>query len=156
MGTQPPVSEKGSGALPPQYVAHFYCGQTAGCIKMTLGTEVGLTQRKLCYMGIQHFLSKKGADPPIFGQRLLWPNGCMDQEGTWHGVRPQPRRLCVRWGPPPPQKGGGAPKFSAHVYCGQTGGWIKMPLGTKVGLIPKDFVFDGHPAMQHAKITFKK
>jgi len=26
----------------------------------------------------------------------------------------------------------------------------------EVGLIPKDFVFDGHPAMQHAKITFKK
>ena len=109
-----PVSEKGSGALPPQFVAHFYCGQTAGCIKMTLGTEVGLTQRKLCYMGIQHPLSKKGADPPIFGQRLLWPNGCMDQEGTWHGVRPQPRRLCVRWGPPPPQKGDRAPpQFSA-------------------------------------------
>jgi len=27
---------------------------------------------------------------------------------------------------PPPQKGGGAPKFSAHVHCGQTAGWIKM------------------------------
>jgi len=23
-------------------------------------------------------------------------------------------------------------KFSAHVYCDQTAGWIKMPLGTKV------------------------
>jgi len=23
---------------------------------------------------------------------------------------------------PPPQKGGGPPKFSAHVYCGQTAG----------------------------------
>ena len=33
----------------------------------------------------------------------------MDEAGTWHGGRPQPRRLCVRWGPSPiPQKGGGA------------------------------------------------
>jgi len=23
------------------------------------------------------------------------------------------------------------PQFSAHVYCGQTAAWIKMPLGTK-------------------------
>jgi len=25
---------------------------------------------------------------------------------------------------PPPQKGGRAPKFSSHVYCRQTAGWI--------------------------------
>jgi len=29
-----------------------------------------------------------------------------------------------------------SPQFSAHVYCGQTAGWIKMPLGTEVGLGP--------------------
>jgi len=44
-----------------------------------------------------------------------------------------------------PQNGGGAPKFSAHVYCGQTPGWIKMALGTEVGLGPGDFVFNGDP-----------
>jgi len=27
---------------PPQFSAHFYCGQTAGCNKMPLGTDVGL------------------------------------------------------------------------------------------------------------------
>jgi len=27
---------------------------------------------------------------------------------------------------PPPQKGGGRPIFSAHVYCGQTARWIKI------------------------------
>jgi len=37
---------------------------------------------------------------------------------------------------PLPIKGVTAPQFSAHVYCGQTAGWIKMPLGTKVGLGP--------------------
>jgi len=35
---------------------------------------------------------------------------------------------------PLPQKGGGAPQFSVHVYRGQTTAWIKMPLGTDVGL----------------------
>jgi len=27
-------------------------------------------------------------------------------------------------------KRGHSPQFSAHVYCGQTGRWIKMPLRT--------------------------
>jgi len=32
------------------------------------------------------------------------------------------------------------------VYCGQTVGWIRMPLGTEVGLGPGDIVLDGDPA----------
>ena len=34
------------------------------------------------------------------------------------------------------------------VYCGQTVGWIKMPIGrpTEVGLGPGDIVLDGDPA----------
>jgi len=32
------------------------------------------------------------------------------------------------------------------VYCGQTVGWIKMPLGTEVGLGPGDIVLDGDSA----------
>ena len=41
----------------------------------------------------------------------------------------------VRWGPRfPSPEWGGAPKFSAHIYCGQTAGWIKMALGMEVGL----------------------
>jgi len=35
---------------------------------------------------------------------------------------------------PPQKEGTVAPHLSAHVYCGQTAGWIKMPLGTKVNL----------------------
>jgi len=38
------------------------------------------------------------------------------------------------------------PPFSAHVYCGQTVGWIKMPLGTVVGFGPCHIVLDGDPA----------
>ena len=46
---------------------------------------------------------------------------------------------------PLPQKKGQSPQFSAHFYCGQTAGCIKMPLGMKVGLSPVDFVLDGDP-----------
>ena len=31
-----------------------------------------------------------------------------------------------------------APQFSAHVCCGQTAGWIKVPLGREVNLGPGD------------------
>ena len=55
-------------STPPQFLAHFYCGQTAGCINYTI------------------------------------------KDAIWYGGRPQPRGLCVRWGPSPP------PKFLAHVY----------------------------------------
>ena len=45
--------------------------------------------------------------------------------------------------PAPSPKGGGAPQFSAHVYCVQTAEWIKMALGMEVGLSLGDFVLDG-------------
>ena len=43
-------------------------------------------------------------------------------------------------------KSGQGPQFSAHVYCGQTAGWIKVALGMEVGLGPADIVLDGEPA----------
>jgi len=46
---------------------------------------------------------------------------------------------------PPPKKGGGAPKCSAHVYCGQTAAWIRMPRGMQIGLSPSDIVLDEDP-----------
>ena len=39
------------------------------------------------------------------------------------------------------------PQFSAHFYCGQTAGCIKMPLGMNLGLSPGDFVLDGDPVL---------
>jgi len=41
------------------------------------------------------------------------------------------------------KKGAEPPQFSAHVYCGQTAGWIRMPLGMTVGLGPGHIVLDG-------------
>jgi len=48
--------------------------------------------------------------------------------------------------PPLPKKGAKSPQFSAHLYCGQTAGCIKMPLGMEVGLCPGDFVLDVDPS----------
>jgi len=46
--------------------------------------------------------------------------------------------------PAPPQKGAEPPpQFSAHFYCGQTAGWIKMALGIEVDLGPVHVVLDG-------------
>jgi len=43
-----------------------------------------------------------------------------------------------------PQKKGHSPThFLSHVYCGQTAGWMKMPLGMEVNLSPGDVVLDG-------------
>jgi len=43
---------------------------------------------------------------PVCNVGVLWPNGWMDQDETWHGGRPRPREHCVGWGPslPPPKK----------------------------------------------------
>jgi len=46
-------------------------------------------------------------------------------------------------GDPGPTKRAQHPQILAHVYCGQTVGWIKMPLGTVVNFGPGDFVLDG-------------
>ena len=105
------------GAPPPQFSAHFYCGQTAAWIKMPLGIELGLGPGDFVLDGDP--APPKGHRPPIFGPYLLRPNGYMDQDVTWYGARPRPRRLCVRWGSrcPLPKRGADPPKFSADVYC---------------------------------------
>ena len=92
---------------------------------------------------------KKGSTAPsnFRPMAVLWPNGWMDQDTTWCRSRLQPRPHCVTWGPSSPHlKRGTAPHFSAHVYCGQTAGLIKMPLGTKIGLSQGHIVLHGNPA----------
>jgi len=64
-----------------------------------------------------------------------------------YGGRSRPRPHYARWGPSSrPQDRDHSPQFSAHVYCGQTAAWIKMPLSTEVGLGPANIVLDGDPA----------
>jgi len=103
--------------------------------------------RGLCIRWGPRPLPKKVTEPSKISARVYCGKRCMDQDGTWHGGRLQPMRLCARWGRSPPPKNEAKPplQFSAHFYCGQTAGCIKMPLGTEIGLSPGEFVFDGDP-----------
>jgi len=60
---------------------------------------------------------KKGAEPPILIPFLLWPNGWMHQDAIRYGGRPQPRRLCVRWGPSYPQQKGHTNPYPIFGPC---------------------------------------
>ena len=103
---------------------------------MPLSIEVGLSPGDFVLDG-DPAPTPKGAEPhPIFGPRLLWPNGCMDQDATWYVGRPRPTRHCVRCGPSYPQKKG---HTHPHPMFG-------MPLGTEVDLSPGHIVLDGVPA----------
>jgi len=90
---------------------------------------------------------------PVCNVGVLWPNGWTDQDETWQAGRPRLWPYCVRCDPGPPPQRGTAPQFSAHVYCGQTAAWIKMPLDMKVGLGPGHIVLDGNPAPPSLKGT---
>ena len=79
----PPPPKKGAEP-PPQFLAHCYCDQTAECTKMPLGMEIGRSPGDFVLDG-DPTPPKKGAQSPIFLPCLLWPNGWMDQDGTWHG-----------------------------------------------------------------------
>jgi len=110
---------------------------------MALGMNVCLSPGDFVLDGDPAPIAKKGTEPPPdFRPISLRPNGWMHQDTNWFGGRPQLRGLCVRWRPSPLSRKG---QFSAHVYCGQTAAWIKMPLGTEVGLGPDDIVLDGDP-----------
>jgi len=88
-------------------------------------------------MGTQ--LPLKGAQSPLFGPCLLWPNGWMNQDATWYDARHRLGQHCIRprCGPSStPTEHSPLPQFSSHVCCGQTAGSIKMPLGMKVSLGP--------------------
>jgi len=45
-GDPPPLPKIGGTA--PKSLAHVYCGEMAGWIKVPLGMEIGLTQATLC------------------------------------------------------------------------------------------------------------
>jgi len=71
--------------------------------------------------------------------------------GTEVGVNPG--HFVLYRGPAPQSD---SPQFSAHVCCGQTAGWIKMPLGRKVDLGPGHIVSNGDLGSPkgHSSLTF--
>ena len=112
---------KGGGGVPPFFSAHVYCGQTARCIKMVLGMEVGLGPIHIVLDGDTAPLPQKGGRAPQFSVHLYCGQtaGCIKvplgmQVGLSLGD-------YVRWGPSLLSQNGRSPtQFSAHVYCGQS------------------------------------
>jgi len=71
---------------------------------------------------------------------LMYLSGWFPVAFPSHAGRPRPRPHCVRWGPSSPLKG------HISVVAMHMAGWIKITLGTEVGLDQGDFVLDGDPA----------
>ena len=86
----------------PQFSIHVCCGQTAGWIKMPLGTMVGLGQGNIVWCRPISTLPK-GHSPPIVDPCLLWSNCWMDQDVAWYKGRSRHRPHCVTWGPSSPK-----------------------------------------------------
>jgi len=119
MGTQLPP-EKGT-PTPIQFLAHVYCGQTAGWIKMLLGTEVNVGPGNVALDGVVGPPKRGTAPPPQFsvhvycGQTAVWiktPLGTEVDIGTAHIVLDEVPALHER--------GTAAPLLSAHVCCGHS------------------------------------
>ena len=60
-----------------EFSAHFYCGQTAACIKMPLGVELALSTGDFVLDGDSAPLSQIGTDPQFSahiygGQMAAW------------------------------------------------------------------------------------
>jgi len=91
---------------------------------------------------------EKGAQPHQFSAMFVVAkqlDGSRCQHATWYDGRPQSRQHCVRCRPSSTTQGVQPPQISTHVCCGQTAGWIKIPLSTKVGLSPGRIVSHGDP-----------
>ena len=109
MGTQLPSTKKGQS--PPQFSAYFYCGQTAGCIKMPLGMEVRLNPGDCFRWGPT---SPPKRHSPQFSAHVC----CVQNEkagwikrsfGTKIGL--DPGDIVLDWDPAPPNKGHSTPTF---------------------------------------------
>jgi len=78
----------------------------------------------LCSMWTQLPPEKGHTHPhPVFGPRLLWPNGWIDEDAAWYGSRPRPRRHFTRQGPSSRKRGTAAPLFAAHCLL-----WPRSPI----------------------------
>jgi len=205
----------------PRSLAHVCYGQTAGWIKMCLGTEVGVRPgyADCVKWGPSPLFPQRGTATPLFGPCLLWPKSQTQTAGWIRITLGTEVGHVPGWGPTPgthvSQRKGAAHSslfgpcgqkvayltnsccvlvetvaqnlgfsvkklykpqkpnlgvlvcktvrpllsnsclsvlscFSVFsvtlVYCGQTVGWIKIPLYTEVGLGPGHIVLDGDTA----------
>ena len=110
----------------------------AGCTKMPLGMELGLSPGEFVLDGDPAPPQKRGRSPlPIFGPCLLWPNIWIDQDGTWHGGGPWSRPHCARWGTnsPPLKRGQSAPPIFGPFLLSPNG-WMDKD-GSRHGSRPQ-------------------
>jgi len=111
MGTQLPLK----GAQLPLFIP-CPLWQTAGWIKMPLGTKIGLVPIHIVLHG-DPAPPKRGTSATFRPISIVTCGyiycGWMGQDATWYKCRPQPRPRCVRWGPSSaaPSKRGTAPNF---------------------------------------------
>jgi len=123
---------------------------------MILGVQVGLGPGHIVLDGDPVPPPPKGQSPnTIFGPYLLWATG---QMAGWikmplgMEVGLGPGHAVLDGDPAPPKNRRTAPHFSAHVYCGQTAGWIKNQDATwyeGIGLGSGHIVLHGDPASLH-------
>jgi len=115
MGTQPPPKK---GTEPsPQFSAHFYCGQTAGCTKMPLGMGLGLSPLDFVLNGYTAPPQRGGGAPsPIFshvycGQTAGWIKMALGME-----VGLGPCHIVLDGEPAPLPKRGQTPNFRPCIF----------------------------------------
>jgi len=75
----PSYPRKTAHPLPTQFLAHVCCGQTAGWIKIPLGTELNVVSDNVGLDGIAA-PPKRGTAPPVFDLCLLW----VDEDAAWY------------------------------------------------------------------------
>jgi len=106
-----PVPFPQNGAEPPpQFSAHFYCGQTAACIKIRHGMELGLGPGDFVLDGDPVALSPKRGRTPKFSAHIY-----CDQTAGWRKlvlgmvVGLSPGECVLDGDPAPPPKGAEQP-----------------------------------------------
>ena len=132
-----------------EFSARVYCGQTAVCIRIPLGVEVGLSPGDIVLDG-------DPAPPPLKGHssnfrpmsveakrlnglrcHLVWRWASVQATLCWIGTQLPQKKEHIH-----------AHQILAHVYCGQMAGWMKTPLGTEVDLVTGHIVLDVVPAVR--------
>jgi len=111
---------------------------------MALDMEVGLGPDHIVLDGDPAPLPKKEQSPPNFRPNFIVAKRL--DASRCHLRRCLSPGDFVLDGDPAPYPKRGSPLFSAQAYCGQTAAWIKMPLGTEVGLGLRCIVLDEDPA----------
>jgi len=85
------------GTAAPHFLAHVYCRQTAGWIKMPFGIDYGGTCRPRPHcVRWEPTCPISGTAAPEFRPVSIVAKWLDGSNATWYGSRPQRKRHCVR------------------------------------------------------------